>query len=109
MFIMRLHTADDPSLIAVMLGILQMDVQTCINEYLEMSPEIFPPEGFISRSKVGQLLTVARGKQRFGPEPLEIAIKRLVKKYLGNTSEQGEETLLRFKHSELGDDQICRV
>ncbi|KAL9042408.1 MAG: hypothetical protein Q9214_003789, partial [Letrouitia sp. 1 TL-2023] len=54
-----------------MLGTLQMDIQTCIDEYLTMAPEIFPIEGLVRGSKIGQLLTVARSKQRFQTEPLE--------------------------------------
>ena len=57
-----------------------MDIQTCIDEYLKMAPEIFPVEGLIRGSKIVQLLTMARGRQRFKTKPPELAIKRLVKK-----------------------------
>lgn len=30
-----------------MLGTLRMDIQTCIDEYLELAPKIFPVEGLI--------------------------------------------------------------
>jgi hypothetical protein len=71
-----------PSLIAVMLGILRMDIDTCIKEYLEMGPKIFPVEGLISGSKISRLLKVLSDNPRFDPEPLEKAIQRLVQKYL---------------------------
>ena len=69
-----------------MLGVLRMDVQTCIDEYLEMAPEIFPIEGRISGSTMGKLLKASRGHSRFDPAPLEAAVKRLVKKYIGDNS-----------------------
>ena len=97
------------SLIAVMLGTLQMDIKTCIEEYIKMSPEIFPVEGLFQKSKVGQLFTVARGTQRFQAEPLEKAIKRLVKKNLGHRSTEHEKTLLRFEASRLRGDNGCKV
>ena len=96
------------SLIAVMLGTLQMDIQTCIDEYLKMAPDIFPVEA-IGGSKIGQLFTVARGRQRFQAKPLELAIKRLVKKHLGDRCIQGEDTPFRFKASTLQGDQACKV
>ena len=86
-----------------------MDIQTCIDEYLKLAPEIFPIEGRLQGSKVRQLLNVVRGQQRFKPEPLESAIKRLVKKYLGERSTEGEETLFRFEASKLEEDRSCNV
>ena len=86
-----------------------MDIQTCIDEFLKMAPDIFPVEGLIRGSKFGQLFTVARGRQRFRAEPLELAIKRLVKKYLGDRCTQGEETPFRFEASKLQGDHACKV
>jgi len=53
-----------------------MDIETCIQEYLNIAPEVFPVEDAIGGSTVGRLLKVARGLQRFNPEPLETAVKR---------------------------------
>ena len=86
-----------------------MDIQTCIDEYLKLAPEIFPIKGLIGGSKVGQFLKVVRGRQRFKAEPLDLAIKRLVKKHLGERSTEGEETLFRFEASKLKEDQSCHV
>ena len=46
--------ADFLRLIAVMLGILRMDIQTCIGAYLQMAPKIFPIEGVIGGNVVGR-------------------------------------------------------
>lgn len=86
-----------------------MDIETCIEEYLNMASDIFPIEGLIEGSRVGQLVTVTRGKQRFKAEPLELAIKRLVKKQLGDRCIQGEETPFRFEATELQGDHACKV
>ena len=86
-----------------------MDIQTCIYYYLRLAPEIFPVEGLVRGSRVGQVLQVLRGQQRFQAGPLELAIKRLVKKYLGEQSTEGEETLFRFEASKLKEDRSCNV
>ena len=96
-------------LIAVMLGTLRMDIQTCIDEYLNMAPDIFPVEGIISGSKIGQLVTVARGRQRFKAKPLELAIRRLVKKHLKQRSTECEETLFQFEASKPNENCSCNV
>ena len=74
-----------------MLGVLEMDVQTCINEYLDMAPEIFPKEGFVSRSKVGKFVKGMKGDARFNEEALEKCIKKLVAVKFGKL---GENTAL---------------
>ncbi len=86
-----------------------MDIQTCIDEYLKLAPEIFPIEGLIRGSKGGQLANGILGKDRFNPKPLELAVKRLVKKYLGERNTGGEETLFGFEASKLKEDRSCRV
>ena len=37
-----------------MLGTLRMDVNTCIREYLDMAPEIFPVESTFGQNAVGK-------------------------------------------------------
>jgi hypothetical protein len=44
-----------------MLGTLRMDVDTCINGYLDMAPDICPVKGVISGSKFGRLMGVIGG------------------------------------------------
>ena len=92
-----------------MLGTLRMDIDACINEYIDMAPEIFPVENFISGSTFGKLVKVARGKQRFDPTPLEIAVKRLIRKYLGPKDAGGEDTLFKFEASRDQSMPQCKV
>ena len=92
-----------------MLGTLRMDIQTCIDEYLELAPKIFPVEGLIPGSKVAKFVKVMRGRQRFKAKSLELAIKRLVKKHLRERSAEGEETGFRFEASKLTEDRSCTV
>ena len=77
-----------------------MDIQTCIDEYVKMAPDIFSVKGSLSANKLVKYYTAARGRQYFKAEPLELAIKRLVKKYLGDKCTQGEETPFRFEATE---------
>lgn len=86
-----------------------MDIQTCIDEYLELASKIFPVERLLRGSKVGKLVKVMRGLQRFKAEPSEVAIKRLVKKHLRERSAEAEETEFRFEASKLTEDRSCNV
>ena len=52
-------------LIAIMLGVLRMDIDQCIESYISMAPRIFPHEGFISGSRVGKLFKGIKGSARF--------------------------------------------
>ncbi|KAL3422240.1 kinesin light chain [Phlyctema vagabunda] len=99
-------------LIAVMLGTLRMDVDSCIKEYLAMAPNIFPIETLISGNKFSKFLKGAKGKARFDSKPMEQAIKNLVQtrlRALGEDSEDVENTHFRFKA--YGDQQspTCKV
>jgi hypothetical protein len=92
-----------------MLGTLRMDIDTCINEYIDMAPDIFPIEGAISGSKFGKLIQVVRGRQRFDPLPLEEAVKRLVRKHLAERATEGEDTPMRFEVSRDNEGPQCKV
>ena len=93
----------------MMLGILRMDVDTCIEEYQNMAPEIFPVESTFGQTAVGKSIKLVGGKERFNPQPLESAIKRLVKKYLGDEATAGEDTPFRFRPSNISEQDNCRV
>src|SRR6266496_1243893 len=92
-----------------MLGTLRMDIDTCINEYIDMAPDIFPVEGSISGSNFGKLVKAIRGRQRFDPVPLEEAVKRLVKRHLANRATRGEDTPLRFEASRDRKSPQCKM
>lgn len=96
-------------LISVMLGTLRMDIDTCINEYINMAPEIFPVEDIVSGSAIGKIVKVARGKHRFDPAPLEMAVKRLVRKHLGPRAAGGEDTAFKFEASRDHKTPQCKV
>lgn len=67
-----------------------MDIQTCIDAYLRLAPEIFPSQGLISETKFGKIKKAALGNYRFQAAPLEAAIKRLVKDHLGDGASGNE-------------------
>lgn len=81
-----------------MLGTLRMDIDTCIDEYLNMAPEIFPVKNIVSGSRFGVFANATMGTPRFDPEPLEMAVKGLVMKYLGDeVNSDGENTRFMFQ------------
>jgi hypothetical protein len=92
-----------------MLGTLRMDVDTCINEYLDMAPDIFPVEGVISGSKFSKFVRVVGGSQRFDPVRLEEVVKRLVKKHLADRATAGEDTPIQFEASRDNKSPQCKV
>jgi hypothetical protein len=86
-----------------------MDINTCISEYIDMAPEIFPVENIVSSSKFGKLLKVVKGNHRFDPTPLETAVKRLIQKHLGPKAAGGEDTLFKFDASRDQSTPQCKV
>lgn len=87
-------------LIAVMLGPLQMDLNSCINCYLSMAPAVFPLENRVSSSAIMKLCGLLRGKERFKPKPLEDFIQRLIEDRLNNdqrNGKSGNELMLQFE------------
>lgn len=101
--------ADIKSIIAVMLGILRMDIDTCIDTYLDMAPEIFPLEGRLSGSSLGRMAKIITNHQRFNPIPLENAIKKIVVDQLKERAIDGENTLMNFEVAPPGSFQPCKV
>ena len=61
-----------------MLGVLEMDVETCITEYKKMAKQIYATGSAVWRF----LPESAKGfkKHHYAPEPFVAAIKNLVKK-----------------------------
>jgi hypothetical protein len=81
-----------------MLGTLRMDIDTCIDEYLNMAPEIFPVKNILSKSQLGVFAKATIGTPRFDPRPLEMAVKGLVTRYLGDQpNNDGENTRFNFQ------------
>jgi hypothetical protein len=72
-----------------MLGVLGMDITTCISTYLDMAPKIFPEEGFIAGSKISRLFKGIKGSARFDAANLETVVKAMVADRFGQ-----EEALL---------------
>lgn len=74
-----------------------MDIDSCIEKYIDMAPKIFPVEGMISGSHITRVFRALSGQQRFDPAPFEAIIKQLIADQLANRSENGEDTTLRFE------------
>ncbi|ORY07783.1 phospholipase [Clohesyomyces aquaticus] len=67
-------------LLAIMLGRLKLDIQTCINVYLKLSEDAFQP----SRSKMnwlGKSKDFATVKGRFSSDKLTTCIKQVIEEY----------------------------
>ena len=94
-----------PRVIAIMLGGLRMDVDTCISEYLSMAPEIFPEEDFVSKSKLGKLWKGVKGTSRFDADKFEKIVKHMV---FAASGSDGDSVLLQSDQSEQDPPQ-CRT
>lgn len=86
-----------------------MDIQTCIDTYLAMAPEIFPTEGLVSGSKLHKMIGMFRGKNRFDPGPLETFLRRLVAERVGMRSGHGEDTTMQFEWTEATGEPHCKM
>lgn len=95
------------SLIAVMLGPLRMNIQDCIDEYLEMATKVFPPEHRIKRTKLAVFCGLVRGKERFDAQPLENFLQDLINRNVGERLGDGKNTTLRFEVEKGG--PTCKV
>jgi hypothetical protein len=62
-----------------MLGVLRMTIQQCIEEWETLAPNIFPKK----TSKLNRLAMSSAGGFPYSEKPLELAIKGLVEKYIG--------------------------
>jgi hypothetical protein len=96
-------------IIAVMLGPLRMDIQTCIDTYLGMAPDIFPLEGPVSKTKTIKILKILIGRRRFPAEPLEKKLQDIISKHTGDRSQLGQETMMRFEYNKARDEPRCKV
>ena len=86
-----------------------MDVDTCINAYLDMAPKIFPIEGILSQNKFAKLIKGAIGIPRFDPSELEKSVKRLVVDHLKENVVAGEETPFDFAAATGNGQPECKV
>lgn len=92
-----------------MLGVLCMDIDSCINAYRDMAPDIFPVQSMLAGSKLGRFAKIIAKDQRFSPIPLENAIKSLVVDQLKERAVGGENTPMKFEVSQPGSDRHCKV
>jgi hypothetical protein len=86
-----------------------MDIETCIQIYLDLVKKVFPTEGAVSRSKLGILGNLVRGNNRFDEKPLESALKELISEHVGVGAANGEDTPFRFEASKNGASPECKV
>ena len=96
--------ASTGGLIAVMLGPLRMDVNSCIQSYLKLAPRIFPLEGPVAKWSWSKNLKVVGGISRFNADGMEAALKELIVERLGDRAPNGEDTVLCFES-----DPPCKV
>jgi patatin-like phospholipase/acyl hydrolase len=95
-------------LIAIMLGVLHMDVDTCIAEYIKLGPRIFPEESSVNSNKITKLVKVLMKLPRFKSDSLEAAIQEMVERRLTIRSKDGKITMLRFEAGDNGGPR-CKV
>jgi hypothetical protein len=76
-----------------MLGVFRMTIPQCIEEWEKLAPNIFPKK----RSKVSRLAVSSVGGFPYSEKPLELAIKGLVEKYMGDRAGPGKDPPLADK------------
>ncbi|MCJ1462238.1 hypothetical protein MMC07_000838 [Pseudocyphellaria aurata] len=91
-----------------MLGVLRMDIDSCIKAYLDMAPDIFPGERILADNKLGRIVKSHVKDRRI---PLQKAIKKLVVDQLKERATEGENTPMRFEAAQLSSEPEppCKV
>ena len=82
-----------------MLGVLCMDLDECINKYLDLAPKVFPRD-FLSSSGLVKIVKGVRGKARFNATSLESAVKEMVTEKLDLGPDAPLESWERAEKSE---------
>ncbi|KAE8398635.1 acyl transferase/acyl hydrolase/lysophospholipase [Aspergillus pseudonomiae] len=84
-------------LIAVMLGMLHMDIPACISQYTEIAPNIFPRDKFASG------LRFTRERHMFDPEPFAKVVKQLVRLHLN----KGNDVVMKYDKEHVSKVALC--
>lgn len=61
-----------------MLGVLRLDIDTCISVYLKSAPDIFPEERFLSGTRLMKFLKGAAGIARFDANVLTEKVREII-------------------------------
>ena len=62
-----------------MLGVLEMDIDACINTYTKLAKEVFPKPKIYDPSRVVKAVGTAFGGSRYDYKKLETVVKEIVK------------------------------
>ena len=85
MFCRRLQAADGFSIIAIMLGRLHMDIETCVSQYLQLSQKVFRPErNWLNVIGKGKDFLTLKGKS--SADGLAEEIQKIVKSVEGDSN-----------------------
>jgi hypothetical protein len=91
-----------------MLGILHMDVQACIDEYLKLASKIFSTEGLLAKTSLIRISKLVVGEFRFRAEPLEQEVKELIRRGLESVSPEGGDASMLYESLSSGGAK-CKV
>lgn len=102
-------------LIAVMLGVLEMDINICIEKYQELAKEVFPKPKAPDLLGIVKKIQIVLGVNRYDYAKLETVIKDIVKTQAKplvpeNVSDDRREILpMDFRTSPDGTEPKCKV
>ncbi|RFU31618.1 hypothetical protein B7463_g4742, partial [Scytalidium lignicola] len=104
-------------LIAIMLGVLDMHIDTCIEKYEELAKEVFQDDYHFSQIEALQQIQAVLGANRFDHLKLEKIVKALVRSEAeallpvtqGNLPTNLEDTPMNFRATPDGTRPKCKV
>lgn len=82
-----------------------MTIQQCIEKWEKLAPDIFPKK----TSKLNRLAVSSAGGFLYSEKPLELAIKGLVEKYIGDRAGLGDDPPLAFEATADRKSPRCKV
>jgi hypothetical protein len=100
-----IDVSENARLIAIMLGVLHMNIDQCIEEWEKLAPNIFPNK----KGTLNRLAMSSVGGAPYSEKPLEVAIKGLVEKYIGDRGGPGNDPPLAFEATDDRKSPRCKV
>lgn len=88
-----------------MLGVFRMTIHECIDEWETLAPAIFPKK----TSTLNRLAVSSAGLFPYSEKPLELAVKNLVQKYLGEHVHPATDPPLAFEATADKKSPRCKV
>ncbi|KAH8591275.1 acyl transferase/acyl hydrolase/lysophospholipase [Bisporella sp. PMI_857] len=97
-------------LIAIMLGRLHMDIESCIEAYCDLSRRVFSSEHWTNKSEAGKIIRGINATPAFKARDLEEEVKKIVNEFVCTTQlRDSQKVRLRTYGCEWEEPETCNI